>query len=95
MESIRQLLALRMKQLRESKSLTQEKLAERANMAKTHIGHIETGRRWPKPESLEAIAAALGVESKDLFQEPGNFPKPTPQQALDVLSDFIKNSTSR
>lgn len=89
MESIRKLLAQRIKQLRNAKDWNQEKLAERAKLAKTHIGHIETGRRWPSPKVLEAIAMALEVDSAALFQDPDFNPLITPEQALKVISDAL------
>lgn len=79
-----------MRQLRDSKQWTQEKLAERADMAKTHIGHIETGRRWPKPESIEAIAKALGVPSSELFQDRDYDPPPSPEAVIRVITDALK-----
>jgi len=55
------------KRRRTKKYLTQEKLAEIADMNATHLGHIEQGRREPKFKTLIKIADALGVRVKDLI----------------------------
>lgn len=59
-------------------------------MAKTHIGHIETGRRWPKPESLEAIARALEVPVQELFRDSDYVPQATPEEALQIIQKALE-----
>lgn len=53
--------------LRKKRGLSQEQLAERANMNPTHLGHIEQGVREPRFKTLMKIADALGVRVKDLI----------------------------
>lgn len=67
MGNIEQIFAANLRQLREKRGLSQETLAERANLAPTHISHLETGRRWAKPETLKALAEALQVGEEALF----------------------------
>jgi transcriptional regulator with XRE-family HTH domain len=55
--------------LRASKSLTQEQLADKANLDRMTIAFIEGGRRWPRLETLQSITAALGVKLQDLFKD--------------------------
>lgn len=55
------------KLLRESKGLTQEKLAEKSNLSLDFIGKIEVNINEPGLKSLIKIANALGVHIKDLF----------------------------
>jgi transcriptional regulator with XRE-family HTH domain len=89
MELIRQILATRLRDLRKAKGWTQEKLAESAGMAKTHVAHLETGRRWPSPTAIVALAGSLGVSEPDLFADPAlirKAPEPTPAEALAVIS---------
>jgi len=47
--------------------LTQENLADKANLSRTHMGHIEQGRRSPSLEVLNKIAKALKTTPKDFF----------------------------
>ena len=67
MEKIREVLAQNMKIQRQKLGITQFELAERANTSINHIGMIEQKRKFPTPEMLERIAAALEIESAELF----------------------------
>lgn len=46
---------------------TQEELAELVGLSRTHMGHIEQGRKTPSLEVLEKIAKSLKVKVKDLI----------------------------
>lgn len=53
--------------LRKAAGLTQRQLAERAGITnQAHISKIETGYHEPQPETLRKIAAALGIDVRDL-----------------------------
>lgn len=60
-------LGKRIQRLRKSKDRTQEELAELLRISRTHMGHIEQGRKSPSMELLEKIARVLKVQVKDLF----------------------------
>ncbi|MBQ4647515.1 MAG: helix-turn-helix transcriptional regulator [Candidatus Gastranaerophilales bacterium] len=62
-----QKLGKQIKFLREEKRLTQEKLAERAEISLDYLGKIEVSINCPGLVSLFKIAKALGVRVKDLF----------------------------
>jgi transcriptional regulator with XRE-family HTH domain len=47
--------------------LTQEELAERANLHPTYIGSVERGERNISLENIVSIAKALQINPKDLF----------------------------
>jgi transcriptional regulator with XRE-family HTH domain len=67
MTSLRALLAFNMKEQRHVLGLSQAKLAEKINTSTHYIGMIELERKFPSPEMLERIAAALDMDSPDLF----------------------------
>ena len=67
MEKIREILAQNMKLYRQKLGITQPELAERANISTNFIGMIEQKRKFPAPEVLERIAAALEIETSELF----------------------------
>ncbi|MEV6998787.1 helix-turn-helix transcriptional regulator [Streptomyces sp. NPDC093982] len=50
-----------LRQQREAAGLTQEELAERAFMTRSHIAHIEAGRRVPSTEDARRLDIALGT----------------------------------
>jgi len=54
--------------LRAKVGLTQEQLAEKANLSLKHLGEIERGRGNPSLSSIENLARALGVPVSALFE---------------------------
>lgn len=62
-----QKLGNKIQKLRKLTGLTQEQFAERINISRTHMGHIEQGRKKASLELLQKIAKALGVKVKDLI----------------------------
>lgn len=49
--------------------LTQEQLAEKANLARNYIGNIERAEYNVTVETLAQIAIALGVHIRDLVED--------------------------
>ena len=49
------------------KNLSQEKLAELANLHRTYISQIESGKRNVALKNIEKIAKALDIKVKELF----------------------------
>jgi len=58
----------RIRNLRESRGISQEVLAEKSGLHRTYIGGVERGLRNPSLKSLQRIAKGLGVGVGDLFQ---------------------------
>ncbi|MFI1732041.1 Scr1 family TA system antitoxin-like transcriptional regulator [Streptomyces acidicola] len=50
-----------LKRRREAAGLTKEELSQRAVMSRTHIAHIEAGRRRPDPEDARRLDQVLGA----------------------------------
>jgi transcriptional regulator with XRE-family HTH domain len=67
MTDIKKLLGSNIKSYRVSLGISQEKLAETANMAANYLGLLENGKKFPSSEMIERIAAAMGKDSADLF----------------------------
>jgi transcriptional regulator with XRE-family HTH domain len=65
-DSVLNLLGRNVRQARESKSLTQEKLAEMAELDPTYISGIERGLRNPGIRNVAKIAKALGLTTAEL-----------------------------
>lgn len=57
----------RIKQTRKRVGITQKELGERLMISQVRIAQYETGKRQPKIETLEKIAAALNVNVWDLY----------------------------
>ncbi len=62
--------AARVRQLRAPAGLTQEALAIRASLHRTHVSLIERGQRSVRLETVQQLASALGVTPADLFAPP-------------------------
>ncbi|MEI8389152.1 MAG: helix-turn-helix transcriptional regulator [bacterium] len=57
----------KVKQLREEKGWSQEKLALDIEVDKSYIGRIERAERYPNLKTIIKLADALNVQVKDLF----------------------------
>ena len=57
----------RVAEVRKSKGVTQQELAEQIGMSVVAIAYIETGKRWARPGTLNKIATNLKVDIADLF----------------------------
>jgi transcriptional regulator with XRE-family HTH domain len=60
---------IRLRELRNLAFLTQRELAERAGLTQASVARLETGKHRARPSTARRLAAALGVEPKDLVVE--------------------------
>lgn len=60
-------LGKKVQKFRKLQGYSQEKFAEMIKISRTHIGHIEQGRKSPSLKTLEKIARALKVKLGDLL----------------------------
>ena len=66
-QNLKTKLGMRIKELRLSNNLTQEKLAELVGMERTNITRIEAGKHFPNAEYLEKFANIVNVLPNELF----------------------------
>lgn len=69
--------------IRIKKGLTQKQLGERAKIAEPTIRRYELGKLNPKYETIQKIAAALGVKPLELFPEYSKLVKKNEQNKQD------------
>ena len=84
MVSIREILALNLKEYRRKSGLTQEKLAEKAGISANYLSMVEISRKFPTPEMLDRLAITLNIQTFQLFD-----PSATPDGALFHLEQSI------
>ena len=60
-QQTRERIGKRISTLRKLAGLTQEQLAEKAGLQRTHVGRIEAGKYAVTLEVVQAIAEALGM----------------------------------
>jgi transcriptional regulator with XRE-family HTH domain len=88
MTDIREILAKNMKAYRNALGLSQAKLAEKADTSTHYIGMIETKNNFPSPGMLERIAAALGIDTLDLFSAERTLPEAMKACRKSALKDL-------
>lgn len=74
-----EVIGKKLKQLRKSKGMTQEQVAEKVDITRSTISNYEIGRRTPHLKDLSALAEVFGV-GLDYF---GVSPK---DEAFDLIS---------
>jgi transcriptional regulator with XRE-family HTH domain len=90
----------RLAELRERHALTLRELAEMSGVAADTINQIELGHRKARPSTLRKLAKALGIEVRELFEEPAlsgkaEAPPPgplSPEWALRVGPDRFRQT---
>jgi transcriptional regulator with XRE-family HTH domain len=63
---VRERVGLNLQRLRRERGLSQEELADRANIHQTYLSGVERGKRNPTVTVLQRIAEALGADIEDL-----------------------------
>jgi len=92
-----------LKQWRQHRGLTQQRLADRVNLSKPFISEMERGKKGYSQETLEALAEALMCEPADLIMRDPTSPDPIwsvwdkvpatkRNDALRVLAAFAEDS---
>ena len=65
---LRLLAAKRIRQIREGRGLSQEGLADIAELHRTYVSSVERGERNITVDSLERLAEALSVDVREFFK---------------------------
>ncbi len=65
-EQIRLIFGLKLKQFRNKKELSLFGLAKKTGLSKSYLGEIEKGKKYPKPNKIVLLAAALDAPYDDL-----------------------------
>ena len=90
MASLLKLLAFNMKEQRRILGISQAVLAERVNTSTHYIAMIELERKTPSLPMIERIAAALGVDSPELFSM-----RAIPSESLKMLHKSVLEDLHR
>jgi XRE family transcriptional regulator, regulator of sulfur utilization len=56
-----------LRQLREERGLSQEQLAERANLNRSYLGEVERGRAVPSIVTVSKLAGALEIRLSSMI----------------------------
>ena len=69
-KGIKEVLARNLKMNRLKLGLTQEKLAEKADISTHYLAMVELAKKFPSAGMLERLAGALEIEPAELFYMP-------------------------
>ena len=58
----------RLAELRKAHGLTQTDFADDLDISRLSLAYFETGRRWPRPVTLQKLAKGLRVSVSDIFK---------------------------
>jgi transcriptional regulator with XRE-family HTH domain len=87
--TFQELFIINLKDFRKFRKFSQSKLAELCESTQAYIAEIEVGKKFPSPEMIERIAAALEIESYCLFQNKAVANKSlTPLQRQEIVSQI-------
>lgn len=64
---VRDKLGRKIQKLRKEHGVTQEQFAEKLGISRTHVGHVEQGRKSPSLKLLNKIAKTLKVHLNQLL----------------------------
>ncbi len=92
MEYLKEKLGKRIQQIRKSKKMTQEKLAELVGLDIPNISNLERGKRFLSSTTLEKLISALEVEAKDLFDFEHIKAR---EDLLSSIQEIIQSSTDK
>lgn len=67
---IREILAINLRKLRQARGLSQEELADRADIDRTYISALERSLYAAGIDVVDRLARSLGVEAADLLTRP-------------------------
>ena len=68
MESTIRLLGMRIKEIRQNRKISQDKLSEKLDIDPKYLSRIEVGKATPSLDLLIKTASLLNVDLKELFE---------------------------
>lgn len=94
MTEVQSVLAYNIKKYRNTKGLTQEQLAEKAETSTNYLGSIETGKKYPSPQMIDKLAKALDINPLELFKKESpnmqSIKQSLEEKIQEVLNDVLK-----
>ena len=95
---LRHILATNIKNQRNLLGISQEKLAEIANIAPGYVAMIELEKSFPSDDVLERIAAALKIAPNELFSNmslPVEAARTLHKSILEDIDKVVKNQITK
>jgi transcriptional regulator with XRE-family HTH domain len=93
-DDLRAALGNRVQKLREDRRLSQEALAERADLHPTYISQLERGLRNPSLNVLGRLGKALGASLPELVSHLADHVRPSPRRQKRGRPRALKRRTT-
>ena len=90
--SVNNSIAANLKDFREKKDLTQEKLAELAGCSKNHLSALERGVKFPSSSLIDKFSTILRIKPYELFLDKTDKKK---LQRKDNFVDYVMDSIDK
>lgn len=68
-ETVRELFARRVKELRAARGWSQDELAAKSGLHRSYVGIVERGEKSATLDTVERIAKAFNVEVSEFFED--------------------------
>ena len=88
--SIREILSKNLRENRQKLGITQSELAERAGISTNFVAMIELKHKFPTPETLDRLSAALNINTYQLFTTAASPDSVIKKLHEDILDDMEK-----
>lgn len=88
---LKEKFANNLRNLRKSRGLTQEKLAELVEVDFRYISFIENARNFPSAELIEKLANALNVDYTTMFSFEEDFTRKDIETRLSKIIKYLDN----
>lgn len=95
MADLLKLVGARIRALRKDKGLSQEKLAELAELNASYVGKIERGEKNVTFKSLEKVSASLGISIEELFHNIQTLDDGKDAQTLATIMVLLQNKSDQ
>lgn len=86
--SIKKLLGKRLQEIRKSKKLTQEQVAELIDIETVSLSNIENGKYFPSAENLDKLLKVLKINPNEIFYCEYNKPS---KELITEMTTAMKN----
>lgn len=87
--AIKELIGKRIQELRKAHGLSQEQVAEKADISPNYLSRIECGKENPTLDMLIKLADALGVEMWEIFDFGHEV---TIKELREAMNKFLKDT---
>lgn len=67
-EQVASIVGTNLARLRQARGLSQEEVADRADLHRTEISLLELGKRTPRIDTVVRVMGALGIDAAEAFE---------------------------